>query len=127
MGINLCCIQMIVSQNFLNSPDIHTILQHQRGGGVPQLVRRILSAVNSGFTQALFHHSMNRGTADTFVLRRQKQCVGIPACDGTTDGQPAFQSVLTGVIQINDAHFIAFAQHPQGIVLNIAQIQAYQL
>ena len=127
MGINLRGVQMVVPQDFLNCPDIHTVLQHQRGGGMAQLVGRILGAVDSSFAQALFHHGVNRGTADAFVLCRQKQCVGISACDGPPDSQPAFQRVLTGVIQINDAHFIAFAQHPQGIVLDVAQVQANQL
>ena len=109
MGINLRGVQMVVAQDLLHGPDVHTVLQHQRGGGMPQLVGGILAGVDAGFTQPLFHHGMDGGPADALVLGGQKQRVGIPASDGPPHRQPAFDGVLAGVVQIDDADLVAFA------------------
>ena len=48
MGVDLRGIQVVMSQNLLDRPDIHAVLQHQRCRRVPQLMRRILGGVQTG-------------------------------------------------------------------------------
>ena len=47
MGINLSGIQMLMTQNFLKGSHIYTVLQHQCGGGVAQLVGGIQAGVQT--------------------------------------------------------------------------------
>ena len=54
MSVNLCGIQVIMSQNLLQRPDIHAVLQHQRGRSMPQLMGRILTAIQSSLTEVFF-------------------------------------------------------------------------
>ena len=122
MGVDLRGIQVVVAQDFLNGPDVHTVLQHQRGGGVAQLVGGVFALIDSSGGEALFDHGVNGGPADPFIPGGEKEGVGVPADDGTANGQIALQGVLTGVIQIKNSNLIAFAQNPQGIVLNIPEV-----
>ena len=48
MGVDLSCLQVVMSQNLLDRPDVHAVLQHQRCRRVPQLMRRILGGVQTG-------------------------------------------------------------------------------
>ena len=48
MGVDLRGIQVVMSQNLLDRPDVHAVLQHQRCRRVPQLMRRILGGVQTG-------------------------------------------------------------------------------
>ena len=70
---------------------------------------------------------MNGGPADPLVLSGQEQCVGVPSGDGPPDRQIAVQRRLAGVIEVKDPHLVAFAQNAHGLVLNVLQIQSYQL
>lgn len=67
MGVNLCGIQVIMTQNLLDGPDVHSILQHQRGGGVAQFMGRVFTFVQSSGREPLFYHGVDRGTADPLV------------------------------------------------------------
>ena len=39
-------------------------------------------------------------------------------------GQIAGTGILTGVVQIDDPDFVAFTENPQGIGLNVIEIEA---
>jgi len=127
VGVDLRGIQVVVAQHLLDRPDVHAVLQHQRGGGVPQLVGAVLRRIDARLAQPLFHHGVDRGAADALVLGREEEGIFIPAGDGPPHRQVLGNGVLAGVIQIDDADFVAFAQHPQGVVLNVVEIQAHQL
>ena len=45
MGVNLRGVEVLVTQNFLHSFDIHAVLQHQRCGSMAELMGGILLAV----------------------------------------------------------------------------------
>ena len=98
MGVDFGGIQVVMAQDLLDCPHIHTVLQHQRGSRVPQLVGGILGTVDTGFAQTLFHHGVDHGAADALIPGGQKQSVLVPALDGPPHRQPAVQGILAGVI-----------------------------
>ena len=118
---------MIVAQNLLHGAHIHAILQHQRGGGVAQLVGGIFRRVDAGSAQALFHHGVHHGAADPLVAGRQKQRIGVLTGDGPPNRQVILQRILAGIVQIQDAHLVAFAQDPQHLTVDIRKIQPHKL
>ena len=63
---------MLVPQNLLNSLYVHTVLQHERSGGVAQLVGGVFGAVQSGIGQVLFYQVVDRGAADALVVSGHK-------------------------------------------------------
>ena len=75
MGVDFRGVQMVVAQHLLDGPDVHAVLQHQRGGGVPQLVGAVLRRVDARLTQPLFHHGVDRGAADPLVLGGEEEGV----------------------------------------------------
>ena len=127
MRINFCGIQVLVTQNLLYSLHVHAVLQHQRGRRVTQLVAGVFIAVQSGGGQVLFHQRVYHGTADALILTGQKQRVFVLAADGSAYHQIARQRILAGLVQIDHPHLIALAQHPQGIVVDVGDIQTDQL
>ena len=119
MGIDLRGVQVVMSQNLLDGPHIHAVLQHQRCSGVAQLMGRILCTVDPGGTQALFDHGMYCRAADPFVSGRKKQRVGIPSGDGPPNRQIILQSLLAGIVQIQDPNLIALTKNAQRILAHI--------
>ena len=67
MGINLRGIQVVMPQNLLDRPDIDTVLQHQRGGRVAELMGGVFALVDACGGETLFHHGMDCGAADPLV------------------------------------------------------------
>lgn len=66
--VNLCCVQMLMAQDFLESTYIYAILEHQGGRSVPQLVAGVQRGVQTGFFQPLLDHIMNRISGHSGVL-----------------------------------------------------------
>ena len=81
---------MLVSQNLLDSPYIHTVLQHECCGGVAEFVGGILGGVQSSLSQPFFDHGMDHGPADPLVLGGEEEGLFILAFDGTPHGQIPF-------------------------------------
>ena len=127
MGVDFRGVQMVVAQHLLDGPDVHAVLQHQRGGGVPQLVGAVLRRVDARLTQPLFHHGVDRGAADPLVLRGEEEGVCVPAGDGPPHCQIFGDGVLAGVVQVDDPDLVALAKNPQGIFLDVGEVQTHQL
>ena len=70
---------------------------------------------------------MYSGTADPLVPGGQEQRVLIPSADGTAHGEIAFQRRFAGIVQIDNTHLVTLAQDPQGISLDVRQVQADEL
>ena len=75
----------------------------------------------------LLHQRVDHGTADAFVLSGQEQRVVILAGDGPPYRQIPRKRILARLVQVHHAHLVAFAQHPQRVVLHIGDVQADQL
>ena len=127
MGVDLGGVQVVMAQDLLNGPDIHAVLQHQRGGGVPQLVGGILTGVDPSLGEALFHHGVDAGAADALIPGREEEGVGVPPGDGPPDGEILLQRHLAGLVEIEDADLVSLAQDPQRLALDITAIQPHQL
>ena len=74
-----------------------------------------------------FHQRMDHGTTDAPVLPGEKQCVFIPPGNGPAYRHIPRKRILAGLIEIDHTDLIAFAQHTQGIIVNIRDVQADQL
>ena len=127
MGIDFRGIQVLVSQHLLHRPHIHAVLQHQRGSGMPKLMRGVLGAVQPRLRQAFFHQGIHHRPADSLVSPRQKQGVPIRPGDGPAHRQIIRQRILTRLVQIHDPHLITLTQNPQCVVVDIRQVQPDQL
>ena len=66
---------MFVPQDLLNSLDVNAVLQHERSGGMAELVGGILCAVQTGLAEAFFDQGVDIGAADPLVPRGQEQGV----------------------------------------------------
>ena len=127
MGVDFRGVQVLVPQDLLHRLHVHAVLQHQRGGGMAQLVAGILLAVQSGGGQVLFHQCVHHGAADALVLTGEEQRVPVPAGDGSPHRQIPCQRVLARLVQIHHAHLAALAENTQGVVVDVADIQPNQL
>ena len=70
---------------------------------------------------------MHHGAADALVPFRKEQRVPVFSADGTPHLQIAVQGILAGVVQIHHADFVSLPQYPQGVVLDITNVQPDQL
>ena len=67
MGIDLGGIQMFMPQDLLYGFYIHTVLQHQCGRRVTQLMAGVLGSVQSRHSEVLLYQGMNHGTTDALI------------------------------------------------------------
>ena len=107
MRVDLSGIQVIVPQNFLHGPDIHAVLQHQRGGGVPQLVGGVLTGVDASLGKALFHHGVDTGAADALIPGGEEEGIGVSSRNGPPDGEILLQCRLASLVEIEDTDLVA--------------------
>ena len=128
MGVNLGGVQMIVSQDLLERADVHAVLQHQRRGGVAQLMGGILGAVQTCGGQMFFDQLMDRCLGDAPpVLQGDEQGVLVYQRQSVAVSQPVLERLLAGFVQKKDPFLVAFAQYPQMVDSNICCIQADKL
>ena len=127
MRINLGRVEVIVPQNFLYGFDVHAILQHQRRRRMAQLVGGVLCGVDAGHAEMFFDQRMHGRAADALVAGGEEEGVFIASDDGAALCKILGNRCFTRLVQINNAHFVAFAQHAQCIVLNIAYIEPAEL
>lgn len=102
------------------------LLIHQRGGGMPQFMSGIiLRAVY--LLEIPFDNVMDALQADSFVETAEKQRVFILDAIHGAHLQVLPDGVLASLVQIQEAFFVAFTAHPQGIVpADVLQIQTSQ-
>ena len=127
MGVDLRSVQLVVAQHLLDGPHVHAVLQHQRGGSMPQLVGGILTGIEPRLRQTFFHHGVDCGSADPLVLGGEEECIRIPTGDRPPHRQILGDGVLAGVVQVDDADLVALAEDPQGVILDVGEIQSHQL
>ena len=127
MGVYFRGIQVLVAQDLLHRPHVHAVLQHQGGGGVAQLVGGILGAVQPRLGQVLFHQGVDHGAADPLVAGRQEQGIPVRPGNGPPHRQIVPQRVQARLVQVHHAHLVALAQDPQGILVNVRQVQPDEL
>ena len=127
MGIDLGRVQMVVTQDLLESPDIYAVLQHQGGGGVPELVGGILGAVQPGGQQVLFDQLLHRRFGDAFPQAAEEQGVFVDDLLAAPDRQIAVQGAPAGVVEVDHPLFVALAQDPQAVLPDIGQIESDKL
>ena len=94
---------------------------------MPQLMAGISLTVQTRHGQVLFDQRVDGGAADALILTGQEQCIPILAADGTAHLHVTIQRVLAGTVEVHHAHLIALAQHPQGVVLYVGDVQPDQL
>ena len=70
---------------------------------------------------------MDARAADALVARGEEEGIVVAAGDRAANGEIAFQRVLAGVVQVDDAHLVALAEHAQRVILNVLQIKAAEL
>ena len=116
-----------MAQHLLYRLHIHAVLEHERGGGVAELVGGVSGAVQSGLGEVLFHQGVDVGAADALVPGGEEEGVLIPAADGPAHRQIPLQGGLAGVVEVDNAYLVALAQHPQRVPLDVRQVQADQL
>ena len=126
MGVDLGGIQVLMAQNFLKGAHIHAVLQHQRGGGMAQLVGGIFAAVQPRGLKALLEHIVDAVLCDPRVPPGDKQRVGVRRPGLASDLQPVLNGILTGRVEVDGPLLVTLAQHPQTVFPNVGDIQAYQ-
>ena len=127
MRVDLGRIEMLMAEHLLHGFDVHAVLQHQRRRRVAQLVRGVFRGVEPRGAQVLFDERVDARAADALVARREEEGVTVAAGDGAADGETTLERILTGVVQVDDAHLVALAEHAQRVVLNVLQIKTAEL
>ena len=59
--------------------------------------------------------------------RGEEEGVCVPAGDGPPHCQIFGDGVLAGVVQVDDPDLVALAKNPQGIFLDVGEVQTHQL
>lgn len=75
MGVYLRCIQIAVAEDFLERAGVHAVFQHESGGCVSQLMRRIPAGVKSGLKQLFVDHFLYAADTYTAVVAADEQRV----------------------------------------------------
>ena len=118
---------MLMSQKLLQGAHVHAVLQHQRGGGVPQLVGGILAGVQPCPQKAVFHHAVHGLAADAGLAIGEKERGLVHGVD-----LPAHQQIVVdggggGVVEVDDALFVALADDAQMVCAQVGDIEAHDL
>ena len=92
-----------------------------------QLVCGIHLAVQPGVCQVFFYQVVYGGPADSLMITGNKQSILIFSANNRPHLQICVQRILAGFIQVDNAYFVAFAQHSESIILNIGSIQTDEL
>ena len=120
MRIDLCGIEIGMSQQFLKCTHINAVLQHERGSRVPQLMRGILSTVQSCGLQMVLDQHVDRTAADALIEAGEKQC--FLTGDIAADSQIVINGRNAGVIQIDNTFFVTLAEDADVIDADVSQI-----
>ena len=74
VGVDLGCIQMIVSQNLLQCSNINTVLEHLGCRSVAQFMAGILGTIQACSGEVLLYQFMYSGRCNAFsILRSNKK------------------------------------------------------
>ena len=93
-----------------------------------QLVGGVLGRIQSGSGKVLLDQLVNSGGGDTLViLAGNKQGVFIDQTHGVAFHQPVIQRLTAGLVQIDHAFLVSFAQHAEHFAPVIGYIQSHQL
>ena len=123
MSIDLGCVQVFVSQHLLKRAHIHTILQHESGRGVPQLMAGIERGIQPGFFEALFDHIVHRILGHTGMGAGQEQGVRVGRSLTAALLQPVIQRRAAGLVEEDHALLVALAQNTELFLSNICYIK----
>ena len=126
MSIYLRGVQVFMSQHFLKSAYIYTVLQHESRGGVAQFVSGVFAAVQPGSEEALFEHVMYPSLGDPSMFAGDEQGIRVDRTRTGTHLQPVVDSVLTGSVEVDHPFLVPLAQHTHTILADVRKVEADQ-
>ena len=89
-----------MSQHLLKGAHIHTVLKHERGCGVAELMRRVLAAVQSRNKEMFFHQLFHRRLADALTALTDEEGILIDDVGGASDSQIVSNRGGAGLVQL---------------------------
>ena len=119
MRIDLCGVQIFMAQKLLQGTHVHTVREHQRCRRVAQLVCGILVGVQTGTQERFLHHSVQRFAGNARAAAGKEQSVPINGGNIPADDQIIVDRLRRGVVEIDDALFVALAEHADMIAPNV--------
>ena len=75
MGVYLRCVQIAVTEDFLERAGVNAVFQHECGGCVAQLMRRIAAGIKPGLQQLFINHFLYAADTYTAVVAADEQRV----------------------------------------------------
>ena len=119
-----------MAQNVLEHPDVHVaVAVHEGGRRVPQLVHRIPRPAQADLLQVFFHHDLHGDGLEPGLPVAEEQ--GVPVFHPVFGAhrQVGGDGILAGLVQVDDALFVALTQHPQCVVVahHVAEVDGHQL
>ena len=127
MGVDLGGVQTGVAQDFLKDAGVHTVLEHQGGCRVAELVGRVEGGIQPSVFQAAVHHSLHGADGDPRLVVGREHSVGILALRGLADCQPCVQRFPAGMAEVHHALLAALTEDPHMVLTEILQVQTAEL
>ena len=63
--VNLCGVEILMTQHFLQGANVNAVLQHESRRRVTKFMRRVERGVQSGPFEIFLHHHLNTVHADS--------------------------------------------------------------
>ena len=129
MGVYLRCVQIAVTEDFLERAGVNAVFQHERGGCVAQLMRRIAAGIKPGLQQLFINHFLYAADTYTAVVAADEQRVFVLRRElfSIADSKIIINRFTAAVSKKYDTFLVALAEDTQMILIYIRGVQRNEL